>query len=289
MSQIENTTEDRPVDVEPVDYRVDGAVATVRLQRPEALNALNRAAKEALLVALQQAADDDTVRVVVLTGTGSGPGSAFCAGQDLHEHLADLEALRSARAAGTPGTPEVPNTVREHYNPIVTLLATMPKPVVAALNGVAAGAGSSFALACDFRVVAASGGFFFAFAAVGLSCDSGGSWWLPRIVGAARAKELLMRPEMISADEALTLGLATQVVPDEDFEDAVAALAGELAGGPTLALASIRRAVAFSASHDLADSLENEAGLMDLTCASADHRASTEAFLAGRPRVFTGR
>jgi 2-(1,2-epoxy-1,2-dihydrophenyl)acetyl-CoA isomerase len=289
-----------PTAPEPVGYQVDGAVATVRLQRPEALNALNRAAKVGLLAALRRAADDTAVRVVVLTGSGRGPGAAFCAGQDLREHLADLgtppaapvswpaDAGRSA-TAGAPGGTEVPDTVREHYNPIATLLATMPKPVIAALNGTAAGAGAAFALACDFRILAAGGSFVFAFASAGLSCDSGTSWWLPRVVGAARAKELLMRPRKIPAGEALALGLVTQVVPEEGFEAAVAALAAELAEGPTLALASIRRAVAFAGSHDLADSLQNEATLMELTFASEDHRAATEAFVARRPTTFIGR
>jgi 2-(1,2-epoxy-1,2-dihydrophenyl)acetyl-CoA isomerase len=269
---------------EPVAYLVNGAVATIRLQRPKELNALDLAAKELLLGFLQRAEQDESVRVVVLTG--SGP--AFCAGQDLRQHVADLDALRAAHGADVPGAPEVPNTVREHYNPIVTLLSTMPKPVVAAVNGIAAGAGASFALACDFRVVADSAGFYLAFADVGLSCDSGGSWWLPRIVGAAKAKELLLLPRVIPAAEALSLGLATRVAPDGEFEAAVAELVGRLAAGPTVAYGAIRRAVAYSQAHDLADSLEHEAALMDLTCASTDHRASVEAFLAQRPTTFIG-
>jgi 2-(1,2-epoxy-1,2-dihydrophenyl)acetyl-CoA isomerase len=283
-----------PAAPEPVGYQVDGAVATVRLQRPEALNALNRAAKVGLLAALRRAADDTAVRVVVLTGSGRGPGAAFCAGQDLREHLADLGSsptgpVSSPTSTGRPAAPAVPDTVREHYNPIATLLAIMPKPVIAALNGTAAGAGAAFALACDFRILAAGGSFVFAFASAGLSCDSGTSWWLPRVVGAARAKELLMRPRKIPAEEALALGLVTQVVPEEGFEAAVAALAAQLAEGPTLAFASIRRAVAFAGAHDLAESLENEVTLMQLTFTSADHRAATEAFVARRPTTFVGR
>jgi 2-(1,2-epoxy-1,2-dihydrophenyl)acetyl-CoA isomerase len=266
----------------PVETLRDGGVATIRLQRPESMNSLDRATKVALLAALQQVADDETVRAVVLTGTGR----AFSAGQDLREHVADL---RAAGSGDSQSSFALGSTVREHYNPIATLIATMPKPVVAAVNGVAAGAGASFAFACDVRLVAASGGFNLAFSAIALSCDSGASWWLPRLVGVAKAKELLLLPRTVRAEEALELGLATQVVPDDQLADVAAELAQRLAAGPTLAYASIRRAVVFSATHDLAASLENEAALMDLTGASADHHGAVEAFVAKQAPTFEGR
>ncbi len=267
---------------EPVAYLVEAGVAVVRLQRPEAMNSLDRVTKVALLDALQRASEDPQVRAVVLTGSGR----AFSAGQDLREHVADLQAADggddgSAFALGA--------TVRDHYNPIATLIATMPKPVVAAVNGVAAGAGASFAFAADVRLVAESGGFNLAFSAIALSCDSGASWWLPRLVGVARAKELLMFPRTVRSAEALELGLATRVVPDDELEGATTDLARQLAAGPTLAYAAIRRAVAFSQSHDLAESLEHEAALMDLTGASQDHRGAVEAFMTKQQPTFSGR
>jgi 2-(1,2-epoxy-1,2-dihydrophenyl)acetyl-CoA isomerase len=262
----------------PVRYERSGpddAVVTVTLNRPELLNSLDRATKEALLAALRQAADDDAVRCLVLTGTGRG----FSAGQDLKDHVATLAADPAA----------VMSTVAEHFNPIATLLATMPKPVVAAVNGIAAGAGASLAMACDIRLVAHSAGFNLAFANVALSCDTGSSWWLPRLVGVAKAKELLLLPRTVRAEEALEIGLATRLVDDDDLAAETAALAEQLAAGPTLAYASIRRAVAYSIGHDLADSLAHEEELMRLTGASEDHRAATAAFVAKEQPRFIGR
>jgi 2-(1,2-epoxy-1,2-dihydrophenyl)acetyl-CoA isomerase len=271
----------------------DGAASTVRLNRPDAMNALDVPTKVALRDALSTAASDDSVRCVVLTGTGR----AFCVGQDLREHVADLRAADGGTpatgtddgtATGTAANGTLGTTVREHYNPITTLLSTMPKPVLAAVNGVAAGAGASFAFACDLRLLGASGAFNLAFAGIGLSCDSGASWWLPRLVGVARAKELLLLPRTVPAGEALELGLASRVVPDDELAAAAAELAARLAAGPTQAYAAIRRAVAYSQGHDLHSSLEHEAGLMESTGATADHRGAVEAFVAKRPPTFTG-
>jgi 2-(1,2-epoxy-1,2-dihydrophenyl)acetyl-CoA isomerase len=254
---------------------VVGAVATVTLNRPDAMNALDTELKEQLLATLRQVADDPEVRCVVLTGSGR----AFCVGQDLKEHI---QSLRSG--SGSLGT-----TVTEHYNRIVMLLSTMNKPVVAALNGVAAGAGASFAFAADLRVVVESAGINLAFAGIALSCDSGSSWTLPRLVGTARAKELLLLPRTMSAAECLELGLVTQVVAAGELEATVRELATTLAAGPTLAYGSIRRAVAYSASHALDESLANEGELMSLTGASEDHQTAVSAFLAKEKPVFTGR
>lgn len=250
-------------------------VRTVRIDRPDAMNSLDTPTKVALRDALLAAADDSAVRCVVLTGTGR----AFCVGQDLREHVR-LQQTRDE---------SLWRTVPEHYNPIALTLATMPKPVVAAVNGVAAGAGAAFSFAADLRIVAASGGFNLAFTGIALSADSGASWWLPRLVGAAKAKELLLMPRTVGAQEALELGLATEVVPDEEFPARVAEVAGRLAAGPTLAYGAVRRAVAYSATHGLEDSLAHEATLMDLTGASADHAAAVAAFLAKQKPVFEGR
>ncbi len=262
---------------QPVQLSRDGAVATVTLARAASMNALDDPTKVALLAALREVADDDGVRAVVLTGSGR----AFCVGQDLREHVGKM------RTDGDPGG--LADTVRDHYNPIATLLATMPKPVVAAVNGVAAGAGASFAFACDLRVMAESAAFTTAFAAIGLSCDSGASWTLPRLVGLARATELLLVPRRVGAAEALELGLATRVVPDDDLPAAAAGLAGQLAAGPTVAHASIKSTLRYAQTHDLADSLAHEGELMALTGATADHLGAVEAFVAKRPPQFRGR
>ncbi|MCW2781689.1 MAG: enoyl-CoA hydratase [Marmoricola sp.] len=263
-------------ETELVSYAVADGVATIALNRPDAMNSLNIATKEALLTAVQAAATDDAVRVVVLTGSGR----AFCVGQDLKEHI---EILNS----GT--TEALFTTVDIHYNPTVTALATMPKPVIAAVNGVAAGAGASLAFACDFRVVAQSAGFNLAFTGVALSCDTGSSWTLQRLVGRARAVEMLYFPRTIKADESLSLGLASSVVPDEGFAEAVAELAARLAAGPTVAYGAIRRSLEFSAGNDFADSLAFESSMMALTGSTADHRAAVEAFVNKQKPTFQGR
>lgn len=258
----------------PVILERTGGVATVRLNRPDAMNALDLASKEALLAALREVAEDASVRAVVLTGTGR----AFCVGQDLREHV---EGLRSGE--------RLDGTVGEHYNPAVTLIATMNKPVIAALNGVAAGAGASLAFAADFRILTDSAGFNLAFTGIALSCDTGASWSLPRLVGTAKAKELLLLGGTVKADEAERLGLATKVVPTDEFDSAVGELAERLASGPTLAYGSIRRAIAYSATHDLAESLAHEGELISGTGVSADHQVAVDAFLAKEKPTFQGR
>jgi 2-(1,2-epoxy-1,2-dihydrophenyl)acetyl-CoA isomerase len=260
----------------PVRYDVAEGVATVTLDRPEAMNSLDHATKEALLEAVTAAAEDPSARCVVLTGTGR----AFCVGQDLKEHVAHLRG-------SSPG--ELFDTVGAHYNPVVTALATMPKPVVAGVNGVAAGAGASLAFACDLRVVAATAGFNLAFSGIGLSCDTGSSWTLPRLVGRAKALELLYFPRTVPAGEALELGLATTVVADDDLADEVRRLALRLAQGPTVAYGAIRRAVAHSWGHDLTAALAFEAEMMALTGATEDHRDAVDAFVAKRRPTFQGR
>jgi 2-(1,2-epoxy-1,2-dihydrophenyl)acetyl-CoA isomerase len=259
----------------PVLYDVSDGVATITLNRPDAMNSLNIATKEALLAAVQRAADDSAARCVVLTGTGR----AFCVGQDLKEHIGliadDPEGALSS-------------TVEAHYNPTVTALVNMPKPVIAAVNGVAAGAGASLAFACDFRILADTSGFNLAFAGIALSCDTGASWTLPRLVGRAKALELLYFPSTIKAPEALELGLATRVVPADELSTTVAELAGKLAQGPTVALGSIRQALAFSAGHSFEDSVAHEAQLMARTGATQDHRDAVASFVAKEKPTFTG-
>lgn len=260
----------------PVTYDLVDGVATITLSRPDAMNSLDIATKESLRDIVSEAAEDPAARCVVLTGSGR----AFCVGQDLKEHVQLLESGSSD---------ELFTTVERHYNPIVTALATMPKPVIAAVNGVAAGAGASLAFACDLRIVAESAGFNLAFPGVALSCDTGASWTLPRLVGRARAIELLYFPSTIPAPRALELGLATSVVPDDQLATEVGSLAARLAAGPTLSFASMRQSVNFSSSHDFAESLAFEAAKMNLTGASEDHRNAVSAFVAKQKPTFHGR
>jgi 2-(1,2-epoxy-1,2-dihydrophenyl)acetyl-CoA isomerase len=260
---------------EPVVYTVDGAVATIAFNRPEAMNALDVATKEALLAALREAGADPKVRAVVLTGTGR----AFCVGQDLREHMTKVMAGDEEGISGT---------VRKHYNPITLLLTGMPKPVIAAVNGVAAGAGAGFMLACDFRVAVDTAGVNMAFAGVALSADSGASWTLPRVVGQAKAVELLLQPETIPAARALELGLFTELVPADKFAERVRELAEKLAAGPTVSYASIKESIVYGATHSLAETLEKEDEMQRRCFLAADHMEAVTAFLEKRQPNFTG-
>jgi 2-(1,2-epoxy-1,2-dihydrophenyl)acetyl-CoA isomerase len=261
---------------EPVLLELSDGVATVTLNRPDAMNSLDVATKEALLEAVTTVAADPAARCLVLTGSGR----AFCVGQDLKEHVQLLQG-------GARDT--LFSTVDEHYNPIVTALVEMPKPVVAAVNGVAAGAGASLAFACDLRLLADTAGFNLAFAGVALSCDTGCSYHLQRLVGRAKAMELLYFPRTVPAAEALELGLATQVVPADELPGLVADTAARLAAGPTVALGAMRRAVAYAAGHSFEESVAFESEMMSLTGATEDHAAAVSAFLEKRAPVFEGR
>lgn len=260
---------------EPLEYRVEDAVATITFNRPESMNSLDEATKDAVLSALQTAAADHEVRCVVVTGTGR----AFCVGQDLREHADNLATMPPV---------ELWSTVGRHFAPVALTLATMDKPVVAAVNGVAAGAGFSIALACDIRVAADTAGFNTAFTGIGLSCDTGISWTLQRVIGSARALELLLMPRTVKAAEALALGLVTKVVPADALADEAAQLARTLAAGPTLAYASVKQSVAFAATHALDEALAFEGTMMARTGATSDHRQAVEAFLAKQKPTFGG-
>jgi 2-(1,2-epoxy-1,2-dihydrophenyl)acetyl-CoA isomerase len=252
----------------------DGAVATITINRPAARNALTAEAKLSLLDALRDAGADESARAVIITGAGG----AFCAGQDLREHA---ELLDSGQAPL--------NTVRDHYNPIVAAITGMPKPVIAAVNGSAAGAGASIAFACDFRLASDRASFLMAFARVGLGPDSGASWTLQRLVGLARATELLMLAEPVDAARALSLGLVTSVMPGDELAGAAAAFAARLAAGPTLAYASIREALLYAAGHGLPEALTKEDELQSQLGQTRDHQEATRAFLRKEQPVYEGR
>ncbi|MGF1429433.1 enoyl-CoA hydratase-related protein [Kitasatospora sp. LaBMicrA B282] len=260
-------------------YELDGPLAVITINRPDAMNALDVPTKVALRDTVTAAAADPAVRAVLLTGAG---GRAFCVGQDLNEHLG---LLRRAEETGEPPL----KTVAEHYNPLVRALAGMRKPTVAAVGGVAAGAGASLAFACDFRIVAETAGFNTSFAGVALTADSGASWTLPRLVGHARATELLMFPRTVKAAEALTLGLATQVVPADELAATAREFALRLANGPTVAYGAIKAALDFGASHSLSETLDKEDELQTLAGGSEDHRIAVDAFLAKEAPKFVGR
>jgi 2-(1,2-epoxy-1,2-dihydrophenyl)acetyl-CoA isomerase len=256
-----------------IDY-VDG-VRTLTLNRPAAFNSLTRRLKEALLGALREAATDDAVRAVVLTGAGR----AFCAGQDLREHVALLRA----------GDPAPLSTVVEHYNPIVQTITGMPKPVIAAVNGTAAGAGASLAYACDLRIAASSAKFLMAFANVGLTADTGASWTLPRLIGYGRAMEMMLLAEPVTAEQALAIGMVTQVVDDDATLATATALAARMAAGPTTAYAKIKEALLAGASAALNDALAIEGRTQAEAGATGDHAEAVDAFVGKRTPIFTGR
>ncbi|MER6628332.1 enoyl-CoA hydratase-related protein [Streptomyces sp. NPDC000987] len=261
-------------------YEVGDGLATITLNRPEAMNALNIATKVALRDAVRAAAEDDAVRAVLLTAAGD---RAFCVGQDLKEHIGLLAQDRET------GTSHTMSTVREHYNPIVRALTEMPKPVVAGVNGVAAGAGFGFALAADFRVVADTAAFNTSFAGVALTADSGISWTLPRVVGPARAADLLLFPRSVKAQEAYELGIANRLVPAGELRAEAEKVARALAEGPTVAYAAIKEAVAYGFSHSFAETLEKEDELQTRAGRSADHMIAVEAFVNKEKPKYLGR
>src|SRR5262245_12287873 len=261
--------------------RADG-VATLTLNRPESLNSLDVALKVALRDTLAELAADPHCRAIVLAGAGR----AFCVGQDLREHVQVLETLADAPA----GSIDPLSTVTEHYNPLATVLATMPKPVVAAVRGSAAGAGASLALLADFRLGGPSTSFLMAFARVGLAGDTGISWTLPRLVGHAKATELLLLAQPVDAAEAARIGLLTKLIDDDEAVLTEAqALATTLAAGPTVAYGAIKRELAVAEGGTLADALAEEARAQALAGATDDHPAATAACVAKQRTVFTGR
>jgi len=250
------------------------AVVTLTLNRPAAMNALDVDLKEALRDTLAALETDRSCRAIVLTGAGRG----FCVGQDLREHADQLQSGRTEL-----------DTVRQHYNPIAQRLASMPKPVVAAVGGMAAGAGASLALLADFRIGGPSTKFLMAFANVGLAGDTGVSWSLPRIVGHARALELLLLAEPVDAATADRYGLLSRLVDaDDQVLPAAQELAARLAAGPTVAYGAIKRELSIGDAGTLSDALAAEAQAQAICGGTDDHRAAVDSFLAKQKPVFEG-
>src|SRR6266550_609031 len=249
-----------------VELDADAAVATITLNRPEALNALTVPMKVELLGAFRQVERDATVRAVILTGAGR----AFCAGQDLRERL-------------EPNAAPLGVEVRERYNPIIRAMRGLPKPIIGAINGVAAGAGASLAMACDIRIASDAATFSLAFGRVGLVPDSGATWFLPRLVGATRAAELALLNDAVAAPDAVRLGLVGRVVPAEQLATEARAVAARLAAGAPKAIALTKRALDAAWERDLEATLEYEAQLQDMAGRTKDHAEGLAAFVEKRP------
>lgn len=245
----------------------DGSVATVTLNRPEKLNALDRATRWELIDTLRGAADDPGVRAVVLTGTGR----AFCVGQDL---------------AATEELVHADETVAGSYNPIAQVIADMPKPVIAAVNGPAVGAGLGLALVCDQRIAAQSASFSCAFGKVGLVPDTGVSWYLVRELGYTRAFSLAATGDKLTAADALALGLLNEVVPDTELHTRAHELARLLASGPAYALALTKRQFRAASESSLAESLSTEARHQGAAALHPDHLEGRTAFAEKRPPLW---
>jgi 2-(1,2-epoxy-1,2-dihydrophenyl)acetyl-CoA isomerase len=246
-------------------------VLTLTLNRPEALNSFNIEMKEALLAAFKDAARDKSVRVVVLTGAGR----AFSAGQDLKE--------RQQADAADLGT-----ELRVRYNPIVLAMRRLEKPVVGAINGVAAGAGISVALACDMRIASEAASFIEVFGRVGLVPDTGSSWFLPRLIGYARAAEMSFTTDPVDSATAERIGLVNHVVPADQLMAETGALAARLAKSAPIAMALAKRALNRSLETNLEQALEFEAELQAIAGRSRDYAEGVAAFVEKRPPNFTG-
>ena len=258
-------------DYEAIRYEPADGIATITLHRPEALNAFDRRMKEELGAALKAVERDRGVRVVILTGAGR----AFSAGQDLKERQ-------------QPGASDLGSELRERYNPIVLAMRRLEKPIVGAINGVAAGAGCSIALACDLRVASENASFIEVFGKVGLVPDTGSTWFLPRLVGYARAAEMVFTTDAVRAADAERIGLVNRVVPTDSLMDETRALAGRLATAAPLALALAKRGLNRALESDLAATLEYEAQLQAIAGRSKDHAEGVAAFVQKRPPNFTG-
>ncbi len=252
-----------------------GGVLELTLNRPDKLNAFNEEMHAALARALAQVAADESVRAVLLTGAGRG----FCAGQDLADRA----------VADDDNPPDLGATLERWYNPLIRRLRTLDKPVVCAVNGVAAGAGANIALACDIVLAARSASFIQAFARIGLVPDSGGTWLLPRLVGEARARALALLGEKVTAEQAEAWGMIWKVVDDERLMEEARALADRLAAGPTRGFALIKRALLASWSQDLDAQLDLERDLQREAGRSQDYREGVRAFMEKRPPRFVGR
>lgn len=253
-------------------FQNEDGIGTIRLNRPEVYNALNDEITFELQSAFKEVAKDDTVRVVVVTGEGK----AFCAGQDL-------------KASSSAGKRSLMDSLHKRYDPIVRAMRTLPKPIICRLNGVAAGAGCSLALACDMIIASEEATLVEVFVNIGLVPDSGSSFFLPRVVGMAKAFELCAMGSKITAREALTLGLVNKVSPADQLDEAVKQYTDYFAAAPTKAIGLMKKMLNKSAHATLDEMLEYEAYCQEIAGASDDHKEGTAAFLEKRKPRFTGK
>jgi len=257
-----------------IEFSIDKGVAVLKLNRPDALNSFTAEMHGEVREVLTQAADDKSVRAVLITGNGRG----FCAGQDLND--------RSV----APGAemPDLGDSVEKYYSPLILQITTMEKPVICAVNGVAAGAGANIALACDIVIAGRSASFIESFAKLGLIPDSGGTWILPRLVGMARAKGLAMLGPKVSAEQAEAWGMIWQLVEDEDLMSTALGLAQQMATQPTRGFAFTKQAFAASAANTLETQLELERDLMRAAGRTHDYQEGVKAFLEKRTPTYKG-
>ena len=255
--------------------QVEQGVMTITLNRPERLNSFNDVMHQQLAECLKQAERDDTVRCLLITGAGRG----FCAGQDLNDRNVDPNGP----------APDLGMSVETFYNPLVRRLAKLPKPVICAVNGVAAGAGATLALGCDMVIAARSASFVMAFSKLGLVPDCGGSWFLPRVAGRARAMGLALLGDSLSAEQAAQWGIIWQLVDDSELADTSLQLARHLAAQPTFGLGLIKKALLASETNSLDAQLDLERDYQRLAGRSDDYREGVSAFLAKRPPQFSGK
>ena len=258
-------------DYETIQVALDGAIARITLNRPDRLNSFTVQMHEELREALNSLGD---ARVLVLTGAGRG----FCAGQDLND-----------RAVAPGQAVNLGETVEQCWNPLIRKLTSLPQPVIARINGVAAGAGANIAIACDIVVAAKSAKFIQSFSAIGLIPDSGGTWALPRVVGQPRALGLALTGEPLSAEKAEQWGMIWKAVEDDALDAEVDAIAAKLASLPPLGLAAIKEMIRSSWQYSLDEELERQAGAMRRLGFTEDYREGVAAFLEKRTPNFTGR
>jgi 2-(1,2-epoxy-1,2-dihydrophenyl)acetyl-CoA isomerase len=254
-----------------VKTEVDGGVGWIRLNRPEKMNAIGALTRKQLGEAIKEAERDDAVRVVVLTGSGR----AFCSGADVTEMV---------QGAGMRTPEDVGNVLRNEYMPMLTRLRTMPKPVIAAMNGPAVGIGASYALACDIRIAVPEAYLLEAFVNIGLAPDGGVSWLLPRLAGTGIAYEMFFTGKPLSAADAHRLGVINRLVPAERMEDEVRELAGHLATQPRQAMAGAKRAVNHALESSYEAALEFESYLQEAQAASPEFAEGVQSFLARRAK-----